>query len=278
MVYSDYQDLAISLVALVTIFAGGMAGLHLHRLLPERHLTTETRDVVRLGIGMISLLASLTLGLLTSSAKMTFDSADQQMRSYTADIISLDGMLRDYGIEANSSRQMLLEYSNRAFRTTWGDQSGQGLPLDDKGLGKLLNETALTILALVAANDNQKWLRSQALDIAARLIHTRLSLLLNQESSMSPVLLVLMVAWSTIIFASFGLNAPRNATVVGAFLVCSLSIGTSIFLIREMGSPFDGLLMISGEPMATALNHLSEPDGSEGRTPSHPDLSALMPR
>jgi hypothetical protein len=278
MTFGDYHDLVCGLVAFVTIFAGGVAGLYLHRLLPERHLTAETRDVVRLGIGMISLLASLTLGLLTSSAKTTFDGAEQEMQSYTADIISLDGMLRDYGIEANAPRQMLLEYTDRAFRTTWGDQSGLRLPLDDKDLGKLLNETARTILALVPARDDQRWIRDQALNIATRLIHTRLSLLLDQASAMNPVLLVLMVAWITIIFASFGLNAPRNATVVGAFLVCSLSIGTSIFLILEMSSPLDGMIMISGKPMASALDHLREPDGNELQTSFHSDLSDPIPK
>ena len=125
----------------------------------------------------------------------------------------------------------------------------------------------------------QRSLQAQALKVTTDLGHTRFLLFEQAGSSIPLPFLVVLVFWLAIIFASFGLNAPRNATVVGAFLVCSLSIGTSIFLIREMGSPFDGLLMISGEPMATALNHLSEPDGSEGRTPpSHPDLSALMPR
>jgi hypothetical protein len=33
--------------------------------------------------------------------------------------------------------------------------------------------------------------------------------------------LIILVSWIAVIFASFGLNAPRNATVVAAFLVCS---------------------------------------------------------
>jgi hypothetical protein len=251
------HDAAIGLLAFVTIFTGGMAGLQLYRLLPEHHLTGETRDVVRLGIGMISVLASLVLGLLTASAKSTFDGADRTLRSYTADIILLDRMLRNYGIEADAARKMLLDYTEGALRTTWGDQSGRG-PLEDKNLGKLLYEATETILALVPATDNQRWLRSQALDIASRLIHTRFSLLVNQDGSMSPVLLVIMVVWIMLIFASFGLNAPRNATVVVAFLVCSLSIGASIFLILEMDTPFDGIIMVSGEPMTSALDHLRE--------------------
>ena len=58
------------------------------------------------------------------------------------------------------------------------------------------------------------------------------------------------------IFASFGLNAPRNATVVVAFLVCALSIGGAVFLILEMDSPFQGVLRLSKQPMTNALAHM----------------------
>src|SRR3954447_25744995 len=46
------------------IFTGGMIGLHLHRVLPRHHLTKDTLDVIKLGTGMLSVLASLVLGLL----------------------------------------------------------------------------------------------------------------------------------------------------------------------------------------------------------------------
>jgi hypothetical protein len=41
-------------------------------------------------------------------------------------------------------------------------------------------------------------------------------------------------------------------------MVCSLSIGASIFLILEMDTPFNGIIMVSGEPMTSALDHLRE--------------------
>ena len=49
--------------------------------------------------------------------------------------------------------------------------------------------------------------------------------------------------------ASFGLNAPRNATVAAAFLVCSMAIGGSVFLIVQIGGPFQGALQIPRAPM-----------------------------
>jgi hypothetical protein len=61
----------------------------------------------------------------------------------------------------------------------------------------------------------------------------------------------------TIIFASFGLNAPRNGTVVGVFLVCALAIGGAIFLILEMDRPLDGVIQISSWPMRNALAQMN---------------------
>ena len=248
----------VGLLTFLAIFAGGMIGLQMYRLLPDQHLLPETRDIVRLAIGMISVLASLVLGLLTASAKSTFDSTDQKMRSYAADIILIDAELREYGPATDPIRKMLLDYTDRAVRTTWPDTATEQQPLEDKNAGMLLDRMALAILLLTPANENQRWLREQALNLAEQMIHTRWAMLVSQEGSISPVLLVIMVVWITVIFGSFGLNAPRNATVVAAFLVCSMSIGTSIFLILEMDTPLSGVIMISGAPMKHALAHLQE--------------------
>ena len=59
-------------------------------------------------------------------------------------------------------------------------------------------------------------------------------------------------------FASFGLNAPYNGTVVGAFLICALSIGASVFLIQELDAPLNGVIVISAEPMKNAQSHLGQ--------------------
>jgi hypothetical protein len=87
----------ISLLVAGCIFAGGLAGLNLNRLLPPDHQSKETQDVVRLGIGMLSVLASLVLGLLIATAKTSYDSADHAIRSYAAELALLNETLRDYG-------------------------------------------------------------------------------------------------------------------------------------------------------------------------------------
>ena len=58
---------------------------------------------------------------------------------------------------------------------------------------------------------------------------TRLLLFENLGSSIPVPFLVVLVFWLSIIFASFGLFAPRNATVIAVLCVCSLSVAGAIF-------------------------------------------------
>ena len=45
----------------------------LRAVLPEKHLSAESRDLVRLGMGLIGTMTALVLGLLVASAKSSFD-------------------------------------------------------------------------------------------------------------------------------------------------------------------------------------------------------------
>jgi hypothetical protein len=88
------------------------------------------------------------------------------------------------------------------------------------------------------------------------LLRQRWILIEQAGHSVRPVVLFVLVAWTVAIFISFGLNAPRNATVAGAFLMCSFAIGGAVFLILEMDSPFEGMLRLAAQPMLNALAQL----------------------
>jgi len=86
-----------------------------------------------------------------------------------------------------------------------------------------------------------------------------LMLLFEQLGSSIPVpFLVVLVFWLCIIFASFGLFAPRNATVIAVLFVCALSVSGAIFLILELDRSFEGLLQVSSSPLRAALAQLGE--------------------
>ena len=56
---------------------------------------------------------------------------------------------------------------------------------------------------------------------------------------------------------SFGLLAPRNSLVVFVLFVCALSVGSAMFLILEMETPFSGMIRVSAEPLHAAIERLS---------------------
>jgi hypothetical protein len=89
------------------------------------------------------------------------------------------------------------------------------------------------------------------------LAQTRWLLFEQGGGSSSPMpFLVLLVFWVTIIFLSFGLFAPPNATVIATLFLCALSVSGAIFLILELDRPFGGLVHISSAPLHNAVAHL----------------------
>ena len=70
-------------------------------------------------------------------------------------------------------------------------------------------------------------------------------------------LLVLVVCWLCLLFFSFALFAPRNATVITALFVCALAAAVTIYMMLELNSPFRGLIRISSKPMKEALDQIS---------------------
>jgi hypothetical protein len=105
-------------------------------------------------------------------------------------------------------------------------------------------------------SDVQRSLRNQAEMTALDVGRTRLLLFEHLGTSIPVPFLVVLVFWLCIIFASFGLFAPRNATVISVLCVSALSVSSAIFLILELDRSFEGLLQVSGALLRTALVEL----------------------
>jgi hypothetical protein len=251
------NTITASLLVAACIFCGGMGGLYLHRFLPRDHLTRETLDVVKLGTGMLSVLASLVLGLLIATAKTSYDSTDQAIRNYAAELAMLNETLRDYGGVASVPRDRLRDYTQRFLREGWPRNGKRPVIEDDEKTRVLLEDVREAIRALNPVDKGQASLQGQAMELNMSLLRQRWLLVEQQGPNVRRVVLVVLVSWITVIFASFGLNAPRNGTVVVAFLICSLAIGGSIFLILEMDRPLGGVMRISSWPVENALAHMN---------------------
>ncbi len=245
----------ISVLVTICIFTGALLGLYLHRV-PRIDLSRETQDVVRLGTGMISVLASLVLGLLIATAKTSFDTTNSEIRSYGADLILLAETFRDYGPGAEKPKMLLRQYTERVLAEDWPATGSRVEMSENTEIGTLMERVREEIRALNPVDDGQKWLQNQSLDISTSLLRQRWLLVEQDEPSVRMVIVDVLVGWITLIFVSFGYNAPRNATVVGSLLICAAAIGGSIFLILQLDMPFDGIMRVSSRPLVNALAHM----------------------
>jgi membrane-bound ClpP family serine protease len=119
------------------------------------------------------------------------------------------------------------------------------------------NALYAAIQGLSPRDDTQRSLKAQAANLAVDLAQIRTLLHAQSLASISRPLLVVLVLWLAIIFFSFTLLAPPNATATLALLVSALAVAGAIFLILEMDHPFSGLVQISNEPMLNALSQLA---------------------
>ncbi len=253
------SSLGIFFIVFGCIFGGTLLGMFLRTILPEKHLSADSKDVVKLGIGMIATLAALVLGLLIASAKGTFDTLKSEVTQTCSRIIQLDRTMANYGPETRESRVLLRRGVILTVERIWPEEKDAISVAKARKPGTELEDLQAKLRQLVPRNDNQRWLQSRALQISVEIAQTRW-LFAEQigERSIPTPFLVILVCWLTIIFASFGLFSPHNATVIAVLLVCGLSAAGSIFLILELDSPYEGLIKISSAPIHNALVHIGQ--------------------
>jgi len=242
----------ISLIVFACVFGGALIGILLHAVLPQQHLSNESKDIVKLGMGLVGTMAALVLGLLVASAKGSYDAQSAELTQMSANIALLDRALALYGPETKEARNLLRGAVARVLDQMWSSAS---LSVPTAAGGEILYEK---IQGLSPKNDTQRSLQGQALSMAVDLGKTRWLMYEQATTSVSMPLVIVLVCWLTAIFISFGLFAPFNATVVASLFVSALSVSGAIFLILEMYTPYAGLVKISDAPLRAALAHLGQ--------------------
>jgi hypothetical protein len=118
------ESIWVLLISLGSMLGGVVIGSWLRERLPEHHLTDPATGIIKSGVGLISTLAALILGLLISTAKIFFDSTATQVNEITADLVLLDQLLATYGPPSQELRQVLRDKSATLADRIWS-QKGQ---------------------------------------------------------------------------------------------------------------------------------------------------------
>jgi hypothetical protein len=247
------SPLLTSLVAFVCIFGGTFLGIFVRHKLPDRHLSGDTKDIVRQGTALIATLASLVLGLLIASANGKYETESGQIKQLTANIVLLDNTLELYGQDAGPFRALLRSETGVLADRIWSENRpsfGNTRPFEASALGLSLYSE---LLKLAPKTDAQRFLQARANDTLVDIGKTRLLLFTNAGNSIPVPVLIVLVGWLALIFASISLFAESNARTIAILCIFSFAASAAIFLILELSQPFAGLMMISDQPLRDAL-------------------------
>ena len=244
--------IALSCITFACISGGALLGM----FLPGHHLSTDDKDVVRLGTGLIGTIAALVLGLLIASAKGSYDTQSTQVTQMTSNVVLVDNLLAQYGPETNDVRNLLRRGIVVLADRMWQKNSevAKANPFEASAASDAF---FAKLQQLSPQNDSQRSLQARAIQIATDIAQTRLLLFAQTNNSIPMPFLVVLIFWLTIIFGSFGLFAKPSATVFGSLFVFALSAAGAIYLVLELGQPFAGLMQISSAPLRNALTPLS---------------------
>src|SRR5262249_33074533 len=225
---------AISLIVFACVLGGGLVALFGKRALPEHHLSADSKDFVKLGMGMIATLTALVLGLLIATAKGAYDGQSSEVAELSAKVILLDRALAKYGPETKEARDLLRTAVAAILERLWPEDGARPANLAPGEARAAMEAMYDKVAELSPQNDAQRALKARALDIMADIAQARLRLFARGDSSLPLPFLVVVVFWLTILFAGYGLLAPRNTTVMVVLIVCTLSVAGAIFLMLEL--------------------------------------------
>jgi len=224
----------------------------LHVKLPDRHLDQDSRDVVKLVMGLIATMSALVLSLLIASANSSYDRQSSELKVLSANVLLLDRTLKFYGPGAKEARDGLRDAIRQTHDRIWSPDGVRPENLDS------VNASIEQLLRLSPKTDAERMMQSRAVQESESITQSRLAMFEQLGSSISWPFLTVLVFWICLLFVGFGLFARYNPTVTVALVVGALSVAGAIFLILELSEPYRCLMRISDEPLRNAIGQIDQ--------------------
>jgi hypothetical protein len=249
--------MALQTGAIIALLLAGatVAGAFISGLLPGHHLSTESKDAIKLATAVVGTLSALALGFLVASAKTTFDDAETELKSSAARLVLLDRVMAQYGPATAEPRALLAALVKARIddmSTGANGESPQGTLRDELGIEPV--QKLLRVLA--PESEVQRLVKARALEVSSAIAEAHWLVMESGDEGLPTAFLVVLAFWLTVIFLTFGLLSPHNATVLSIIIVCAISVGGAVFIVNDMAHPYGGLIHVSDEPLRVALSKM----------------------
>lgn len=239
--------------ALIIVFGAAIGGMVVRSRLPEHHLSSDSKDAIKLATAIIGTLSAIALGLMVASAKRSFDEASADMRTTSARLVLLDRVLAQYGPETRDLRltlRNLVEARLSAIAKNVDGALNEGFDVE---------EIQAALRQLSPQIEDRRWLQTRALQLSGQIAEMRWLRPESEAAGFPMAFVIILVFWLSILFASFGILAPGNPTVVVTLLASALSVTGALVLIIDMDHPYLGFIRVSDVPLQLALTRLGHP-------------------
>ena len=242
---------AVVIAILIFMLLGGaaLATMAIHGRLQDHHRSDETNTSVRLVATLFVTMPSLLLGLMMNNSANTYVAVDRNLHVFATDLILLDRSLRPLGPSADESRKRLLAYVEQALKDVPISRANEVSE-------HLLDEVGTSLRELKFDDEQSVALWNEARSVYRQAVQQRWTFAEQSDSSFPSPLICILVGWLTLMFATLGLRAPRNAVVVSTYIAAAALISAAIYLILEMSTPFSGPIQLSDRPLVRAAEEI----------------------
>jgi len=257
------NPISLSLLVLACTLAAAAAGFALRRRLGPAPDADQSREGVRMAMSLMTTLTAIVLGMVTASAKETYDQATAVVTGTAVDMITLDRKLDNYGPEAAAARAEVRVCVDRMIERM---QSGERYFVDNKHateVGTSIERVWSAIHVLKPADARQEDLRDQALAILSGRVKYGPGNLEQQQwafavkpASVPRNFLIVVVAWLVLEFFALGIFFPRSRAMSVAITIAGLVVASSMFLILELEDPLTGAMRVPVESLKLARDLL----------------------
>jgi hypothetical protein len=211
-------------------------------------------------------LSALVLGLIIWTAYGVYSGQNIAIQTLAAKILQLDLALTDYGPEASAGRAQLRQDLAKTIGQIWtadSDQSQSAAHNFAAAIETLRHKEAY-LASLAPSRDAQKQALATAMQTIEAIGQARLQMSFALNNPVSYPLLLIVIAWGTGLFCGFGLMSRGNPMTVIVLAFGALAVGSAVYLILDLSSPYSGYFMASPAPLEQVLSYMSQGQGAIG--------------
>ena len=246
---------SFALAVAVVMFAGGLFGLVLQRVLPEHHTTGGSRDMIGAVVGLLTLLCALVTGLLIWTAYGVYAGQNTAIQTLASKVLQLDLALEDYGPDAKPERLALRNRLGKTIDQVWGTkESDANFAANDFAAAiRILRDPEKALERLQPSTDEQKQAIAAAKSAIESIGQSRLQMSFALTAPVSYPLLLTVVGWVFFLFCGFGLMSRSGVMPVIVLAVGAIAVATAVLLILDLSNPYLGAFRASPAPLEQVL-------------------------